>query len=171
MNRQTLAIRLVSELARLIVGHPDKLKVESREFDRMATLILEAVASDTGRLVGPGGSMIRTLKLIGTELSETGFALLVNEPTRSAPVVQFKPWNGPVVKRLMEDILKAVYHGQAVVKWETVGVAELVMIELGSGYDMDRVNALSEALHVVFHAIGRAHQRNVRVVIREVVEK
>lgn len=167
MNREDLAVKLVTDLAKLVVGHPDKLHDNVREFGRATVLILRAVGCDTGRLVGPRGAMVQALKRVGNDIALDGFDLMINEPMTNAPVIALKPWAEKPAKSVLEGIVAAVFNGSATVKWQAAGNTDLVEVVVCSGFDGDLIERLNNDLAMIFHAIGRAHNRNIRLNVRE----
>lgn len=168
MNREDLAVKLVTDIAKLVVGHPDKLKDSVREYGRSTVLILQAASCDTGRLVGPRGAMHKALKRVGNDISMDGFDLIVNEPTLNAPVVALKPWAEQPAKAVLAGIVAAVFNGSGSVKWQAAGNTDLVEVVVASGFDTDLIERMATDLEMIFHAIGRAHNRNIRMNVREV---
>jgi len=171
MNRQETAAELILELGRLIVGHPSKLKSRSRQFGTGMVLYLQAVKSDTGRLIGPSGTIHKSLKELGCEIALAEFDLLVEEPNEDARSVTHKLWAGEKARHILDRVLVTIFNGDFKMVWRPDGASDLVEIELGSGFDQDRTERVSESLKVIFNAVGRAHNRVIKIWLAEAVKK
>lgn len=176
MNRKETAAKLITELAKLIVGHPDKLQSRYRSFGDGVVLILcssgiKKPGSDTGRLVGAGGEIVRALNYLGGELGLCRFETRIEEGTENLPVVEEKPWPSGRGRKMMADILGVLFNGSANMDWDEQRATDLVEIEVASGFDSAQLEKLSEKLNLVFNAIGRAHGRVIRVWLAEKAAK
>jgi predicted RNA-binding protein YlqC (UPF0109 family) len=173
MNREEIASNVIEKLARLIVGHPNKLHSRFRKLGFGSVLFLRAVKSDTGRLVGPSGSIHRALQGVGSAIALSDFELIVEEPTEDARVIMHKPCQPDSVKvwtSLLETTLNSIFNGDFKLKWNNEVSSDLVEIEVGSGFEPERVENVADNLKLIFNAIGRAHNRNVRIWMAEVVK-
>lgn len=56
-------------------------------------------------------------------------------------------------------------------KWQAAGNADLVEVVVASGFDSELIERTDTDLAMVFHAIGRAHNRNIRLNVREAVTR
>ena len=54
----------VAQYARLIASHPDDIKVEVDEGDKITKIVLYANQSDIGKLIGKEGKMIGAIKTV-----------------------------------------------------------------------------------------------------------
>jgi len=54
----------VAQYARLIASHPDDIKVEVDEGDKITQIVLYANQSDIGKLIGKEGKMIGAIKTV-----------------------------------------------------------------------------------------------------------
>ncbi len=54
----------VAQFAKLIVSHPDDVKVEVKESDEITEIVLYANQTDIGKLIGKEGKMIGAIKTV-----------------------------------------------------------------------------------------------------------
>lgn len=54
----------VAQFARLIASHPEDIKVETKQVDDVAEIILYANQADVGKLIGKEGKMIGAIKTV-----------------------------------------------------------------------------------------------------------
>lgn len=171
MNRQKLACDLITELARLIVGHPTKLQSRVCEAGGGLVLFLKPANSDFGRLIGKAAVIHEALNALGGEIALSGFELMdIEEPTIVAPKILFKPWNQSNVEGLLRRILDAVFTKDYTLQWSDQKTAILINIEVGNGFESERVSRIAEKLKVLFHAAARMHGRNIRIWLDEAKE-
>lgn len=55
---------LVEWIARNLVDHPDEVRVSQKETDRTIVYELSVHPSDTGKIIGKQGRMIRAIRLV-----------------------------------------------------------------------------------------------------------
>lgn len=167
MNRSKLACDLIADLARLIVGHPAKLQPRNRESGGNTMLFLRAVKSDTGRLIGREGAIHKAMQEIGNDIALTPFEVIVEDATEDAPLVNVKPWQCNQIQEVLRKILEAVFNRDFLIMFHDEGSTLMVNIEVGNGFEPERIARVSEKLKLVFNAIGRAHNRNIRIWLAE----
>lgn len=175
MNRTKIAADLVTELARLIVGHPDKLQSTYRPFGHGAVLILSSGGikkhgSDTGRLIGPKGDVVRALNFIGAELALCSFEVRIEDGTADLPVVTTKRWQPATAQETMTRLVSGLFSGVDDLQWSELQATDLITIFVNPGFDRERVAQIEDALNRVWYSIGRAHDRVIRICIEEVAE-
>lgn len=172
MNRAEQAVEIITALAKCIVGHPKKLASRHRTLGNNTILFVRAVKCDTGRLIGPGGSMHRALQQLGNELALTPFELIVEEATLDAPVVQYKRADGIAeAANRLHDVLGLLFNNDFKMRWASEGGSNLVEVTVGAGFEPERVEGSAENLRLIYNAIGRAHDRNIRIWIAEAAAK
>lgn len=54
----------VAQFARLIASHPEDIKIETKQVDDVAEIILYANQADVGKLIGKEGKMIGAIKTV-----------------------------------------------------------------------------------------------------------
>jgi len=54
----------VAQFARLIASHPDDIRVEVQEGDKITQIVLYANQEDIGKLIGKSGKMIGAIKTV-----------------------------------------------------------------------------------------------------------
>ncbi len=167
MSRSETAPELIVKLAKLLVGHPDKLKHRCLPFGNVMTVFLQAADTDTGRLIGPGGIISRSLNVILSETALCQCEVITEEPTEKAKLVRQKVWNGVEAENIMRDILASLFNNDFSMTWDDQRSADLVTVNVGRGFDEMRMKIIADHLEVLWRAIGRAHNRNIRIWMAE----
>ena len=167
MNRPQTAIRLVTSLCRLLVGHSDKLTASTRTLGGKTILMVTAAKCDIGRLYGPSGTLLNSLNRLGPELAAADFETVIEESTVQAQRVEHKRWDAAAVESAFREILKVIFNGDCTIEWTDSGTMALVGVTVGRGFDPDMLRMAESDLRIVFNAICRAHNHKIRISVTE----
>lgn len=167
-TRPQLAAELLTALARLIVGHPDKLESRTLHHDGDLLLFLRPDGSDFGRLCGSGGAIHESLKRLGDLLALDGFVLMpLDIPKTESARISVKPFKPSEFEGLLRQLLEAMFNRDCSLTLSEEGSSIVARITVGSGWESQRVDAAASALQTALGAAARASGRWLRLSLRE----
>jgi predicted RNA-binding protein YlqC (UPF0109 family) len=177
MNRNSttpaadIALNLLGRIVRELTFHHDALKIVAEPLGRVQIIYLQTHKADMGRVIGGQGAhriaMCSLVELIGQRYS-TELRLENMEP-ELGQVERFKPfqpakWDKETrqsVIQLLKDICQAVfmYETRVEITDSDKTPNSYFQVIVSRQENMQRAAKVSEALKVLFNAIGKRHGR------------
>lgn len=164
---------LIRRIVAQITTERKHITIETEQVGNIGTRILLRVhQSDMGKLIGKGGSTIRALTMLvekmGEYCGELSF-LEMAEPVlgKSAAPHVFEPaynWNDEEIIKLMDDVMNALFH-HAETTAHNIGLTTALEVYVSANQSQRQIEAVSDAIKVMFKVIGKANGRNIYVSI------
>jgi predicted RNA-binding protein YlqC (UPF0109 family) len=164
--------KLLRELVAAFTRHHAELKVDGAKMGSGIQLSLQAHRDDHPRIVGSCGTHIRAIQnLFGFMGRRLGIQVRVTllEPNRGEkwplePYVENTEWRVGPMLNILTNVCGAVFGEGATCEPADIGEMTVIEVRPGAGWCalMDDTRT-PLALHLLFHAIGKAQGRIVHV--------
>ena len=162
--------RIFTALADALFGEPNGFKLREREFQRTTILVCEPKRQFYGRIIGSGGRVIQAFQIVlGLAGRKAGkaHALQVLELDKEGkaerlPFVPNLNWNCEWIEVLAASVAKAMFHLSMVQAHDEDNGTTTLEIVTEEKLPLPEAR-VAEALSTIFHAIGKAHGREVNV--------
>lgn len=176
MNRATQTAKVIERLCRLIVTNNTDIKVKCEQVGKVTFLSIRPVKADMGRLIGGQGKVKRAIDSIWFLMRDEYdvFELAIEEPTlqTAAPAtIQFTDARKSEFDAVIQEISELTFGGGSVkVSISHGSSTSVVNIEVskfceGREIDQRTITVFQESLSIVSVCIGRAHSRNIKILV------
>lgn len=162
--------RIFIALADALFGEPKGFKLREREFQGTTILICDVKQQFYGRIIGSGGRVIQAFQIVlGLAGRKAGkaHALQVLELDKEGrperlPFVPNLNWQSEWLELLAGEVTDAMFNASTVHAQDTDDGKTVLEIETRDKLPLPEAR-VAGALSTIFHAIGKAHGREVNV--------
>lgn len=162
--------RIFTALADALFGEPKGFNLREREFQGTTILVVDVKRAFYGRIIGSGGRVIQAFQIVlGLAGRKAGkaHALQVIEIDKTdkperLPFVPNLNWQSEWIELLAGNVAGAMFNVSIFRAVDTDDGKTILEIETADKLPLPQAK-IAEALSTIFHAIGKAHGREVNV--------
>lgn len=164
---EQLATELLTRIIKEITFHHENIRVTSSQLGRSHTLAIQVHKGDMPRVLGKSGAHIKALETLAAAIGASGgvtIRLRLLEPEVGEPdrYEQFRPaenWNSSHVVLLLSDLVEAIFGSSKVEIFDGEDCTSALEVTIATRENKAVIDAIGNALKVLFKAIGRANGR------------